>query len=173
LRIDVGWVIQLVNLLETDLAMNIEIDPVKIERKDNGKSKRRVRPKTANRSSNIPRYLQGIHGSVSKDDSFDVRSFFYRDLAVIRYFKNQRAQVIQENKFIKIFLLRNNDPFWRTVDYIQTNVKSQVGIGTSIVIRFYSDLEPDPKNPDRIQYDLDKFQDDEEIKDEMTYCLKQ
>ena len=72
-----------------------------------------------------------------------------------------------------MFLLRNNDPFWKTVDYIQTNVKSQVGLGTPIVIKFYADLAKDPENPERIKYDLEQFPEDEDIKDELVYCLKQ
>lgn len=136
---------------------------------DGGKESKRTRPRTAGFARRVPRYLQDIHGKVTKDDTFDVKSFYYRDLVIVRYKENQRAQVINETQFIKMFLLRNNDPFWRTVDYIQTNVKSQVGLGTPIVIKFYADLAQDPENPGKLKYDLEQFPEDEDIKDELVY----
>lgn len=62
-----------------------------------------------------------------------------------------------KNKFVSISLLRNNDPFWRTIDYIQCNVKSQVGLGIPIVIKFYSDLQSKAENSDRLVYDFEKY----------------
>lgn len=75
---------------------------------------------------------------------------------------------------MNLFLLRNNDPFWKTLDYLQANVKAQVGLGIPIVIKFYADLNSKhPDHLDRIHYDYQKFGEDAEIKDEFVYCLKQ
>lgn len=136
------------------------------------KTKRKARPRTAMHSKSTPRYLQPIHGEARKDDSFAIKSFFYRDLVLVRYKESQRAQIINEKQFINIFLLRNNDPYWKTVDYVQTNVKCQVGLGTPIVIKFYADLEQDPENPQRLKYDFEKYGEDKFIKNELIYCLK-
>ena len=130
---------------------------------------KRQRPQTA---KSQPRFMQKIHGEIEKDNTFKMKQFYYRDLALIRFNENENAQVVNENQFLKIFLLRNNDPFWKTIDYVQTNVKSQVGIGTPIVIKFYADLEP--KNKDnRLSYNHSKFGKESEIKNELIYCLKQ
>lgn len=136
--------------------------------------RRRVRPKTAKVRNQVPRYLRSIHGKVSKDDDYDIKNFFYRDLLLVRYTENQRAQIFNEKQFMNVFLLRNNDPFWTTLDYLQANVKAQVGLGIPIVIKFYADLRSThPEHQERIHYDFEKFGDDSEIKDEFVYCLKQ
>jgi hypothetical protein len=78
-----------------------------------------------------------------------------------------------KNKLVNIFLLRNNDPFWKSVDYIQCNVKSQVGLGIPIVIKFYADLQSrNPANPDRLVYDYERYGSDVDIKSEFVFCLK-
>jgi hypothetical protein len=50
---------------------------------------------TAFKHKELPRYLQPIGGHV-KNNEFDIKSFFYRDLIMIRYKENQRAQIINE-----------------------------------------------------------------------------
>lgn len=107
------------------------------------------------------------------DKSFKLKNFFYRDIALIRYVSDEHAQMVNEKQFTKIFLLRNNDPYWRTVDYVQTNVKAKIGIGIPIVIKFYADLEEDPNNLHRLTYDYKKYGEDELIRNELIYCLKQ
>lgn len=103
-----------------------------------------------------------------------LKDFFYRDLLIVRFIENQRAQIYNEKQFMNVFLLRNNDPFWKTLDYIQANVKAQVGLGIPIVIKFYADLESKhPDNPQRLHYDYEKYGEDSEIKDVFIYCLKQ
>lgn len=77
--------------------------------------------------------------------------------------------MLNEKQFINYFLLRNNDPFWLKVDYIQANVKAQVGLGTPIVIKFYADLGQDPEHPEGIKYDYERFGADKEIKNELVY----
>lgn len=111
-----------------------------------------MRPKTAGVQS-VPRYLNPIHGEAFIDGSFKLKNFFYRDIALIRYVNNEHVQVINEKQFINYFLLRNNDPYWRTVDYVQTNVKAKIGVGIPIVIKFYADLDDNPINNHRILYD--------------------
>ena len=111
-----------------------------------------ARPKTAWFKS-LPRYLNPIHGEAFVDESFKVKNFFYRDIALIRYVSDDHAQIFNEKQFINTFLLRNNDPYWRTVDYVQTNVKAKIGIGIPIVIKFYADLDDNSMNNHRILYD--------------------
>lgn len=61
------------------------------------KSTRRQRPQTAR---SVPRYMQQIHDKVLKDASFKIKQFYYRDVAIIRYYHNESAQVVNETQFI-------------------------------------------------------------------------
>lgn len=75
---------------------------------------------------------------------------------------------------MNVFLLKNSDPFWKTLDYLQSNVKAQVGLGTPIVIKFYPDLSSKhPDHADRLHYDYTQFGEDHKIENEFIYCLKQ
>lgn len=108
-----------------------------------------------------------------KDDHYDISNFYYRDMLLVRLKENQRAKIFNEKQFTNVFLLRNNDPFWKTLDYLQANVKAQVGLGTPIVIKFYADLSSvHPDHPDRLHYDYTKFGEDADITNEFVYCLK-
>lgn len=92
---------------------------------------------------------------------------------MVRFRENQRAEIYNEKQFTNVFLLRNNDPFWQALDYMQSNVKAQVGLGTPIIIKFYADLgSKHPEHPDRLHYNFSKFGEDREITDEFVYCLK-
>jgi hypothetical protein len=60
------------------------------------------------------------------------------------------------------------------VIYIQTNIKSRIGCGTPIVVKFYAPLDLENLNAE-IVYDFKSLGTDAEIVrsgDDYTYCLK-
>jgi hypothetical protein len=57
---------------------------------------------------------------------------------------------------MNIFQKRAAHEYWSTVIYIQTNIKSKIGCGQPIVVKFYAPL--DLENIDaEIVYDFKKF----------------
>ena len=57
------------------------------------------------------------------------------------------------------FLKRANDDFWKTVSCIQTNIKSKLGCGVPIIIKFYAPLDmEDPES--EITFDFRSIGDD-------------
>jgi hypothetical protein len=72
------------------------------------------------------------------------RGLFYRDVAIFRY-RDQKAQILSDSDFLNIFLKRTNDPYWKKIDYVQTNIKAKIGLGKPIFIDFYADF--DDTNP--------------------------
>jgi hypothetical protein len=65
-------------------------------KEDSPHKAKKLRPKTSIKRGDMPRYLQPTHGAVQKNTDFDIKTFFYRDLIMIRYKENQRAQIINE-----------------------------------------------------------------------------
>jgi hypothetical protein len=65
-------------------------------KEDSAHKVRKSRPKTTIKRGDVPSYLQPTHGAVQKNTDFDIKTFFYRDLIMIRYKENQRAQIINE-----------------------------------------------------------------------------
>lgn len=79
---------------------------------------------------------------------------------------------MSENEFTMTFLRRQNDPLWKEVMLVQTNVKAKVGIGKIINIKFYAPV-PDEKNRRReLCYDFDRLGEDFDLDDE-EMCHKQ
>ena len=73
-----------------------------------------------------------------------------------------------------IFQKKANDGQWKTINSIQTNVKSKIGCGIPITVKFYAKI--DRVNPDEaIIYDFRSFGEDVFLirNDEEKYCLKQ
>jgi hypothetical protein len=71
------------------------------------------------------------------------------------------------------FLKRANDDYWKTVSCIQTNIKSKLGCGSPIIIKFYAPLDAIDSETE-IYYDYKSLGTDEDLirKDEHQYCLK-
>jgi hypothetical protein len=72
-----------------------------------------------------------------------------------------------------IFHKKSNDNYWKTVNSIQTNVKSKIGCGMPITVKFYAKI--DRHYPDEtIIYDYKSLGDDVHLirNDEEKYCLK-
>lgn len=60
------------------------------------------------------------------------------------------------------FQRRANEGYWKTVSSIQTNIKSKLGCGTPIIIKFYAPL--DNEDPEaEITYDYKGLGEDEEL----------
>lgn len=70
-------------------------------------------------------------------------------------------------------LKRANDDYWKSVSLIQTNIKSKLGCGTPIIIKYYAPINQEqPEN--EINYDFRELGTDKELAftDEHQYCLK-
>lgn len=118
---------------------------------------------------------------------------YYRDIAIAQlYTKNyvpseevnmaneqpvnlqKLTKPLSENEFLKLMSRRPNDEYWKKVEFIQTCIKSRLGIGTPIVIDFYAKINK--RAPSReIQYDFSKFAKDHwlMLNDPKQYCQKQ
>lgn len=73
------------------------------------------------------------------------------------------------------FKWRPAHKIWKSVIYIQTNVKSKLGCGTPIVIKFYAPLDVSNLE-DEIVYDYEKFGNDLDLimnGEDEKYCMKQ
>ena len=73
------------------------------------------------------------------------------------------------------FKWRPAHKIWKSVIYIQTNVKSKLGCGTPIVIKFYAPLDVSNLE-DEIVYDYEKFGNDLDLimnAEDEKYCMKQ
>ena len=121
---------------------------------------------------------------------------YYRDLVVISFnpnayhFKEVHQQITLENEdntinnknirpfneveFLKIMAKRTNDEYWKTINFIQTWIKSKIGIGNHIVIDFYARINQ-KKHSRHIQYNFRRFKADEYLlsHNQQDYWLKQ
>eukprot|EP00347_Sterkiella_histriomuscorum_P018862 403343887 len=106
------------------------------------------------------------------------KNIYYKDVALIRYRPDEKGeslvQVVNETGFMSTFHKRANDDYWKTVSCIQTNIKSKLGCGQPIIIKYYAPLDYDEPESE-IVYDYKSLGADEDLilKDQHQYCLKQ
>lgn len=60
------------------------------------------------------------------------------------------------------FHKRANDDYWKTVACIQTNLKSKLGCGTPIIIKYYAPLDYEDSDAE-IVYDYKSLGGDEDL----------
>lgn len=72
------------------------------------------------------------------------------------------------------FLKRANDDFWKTIGCIQTNIKSKLGCGTPVIIKYYAPVNPEYPD-EEIVYNFRSYGEDADLiaSDPHQYCLKQ
>ena len=70
---------------------------------------------------------------------------YYKDAIIIRFAKEagdqeerQVVRVVSDTEFINEFKRRTNDPFWKSIDAIQTTVKAKIGLGKPFIFTFNS-----------------------------------
>lgn len=101
-------------------------------------------------------------------------TIFYKDVAILRFNDDEQVNVVNEAQFQATFQKRANNDYWKTVNCIQTNVKSKLGIGKPIIIEFSAPLlQEDPGK--EINFNFRQFEKDDAklIKqDKHQYCLK-
>lgn len=89
---------------------------------------------------------------------------------------HERAvMVVSDNGLMNAFQKRANDDFWKTINFVQTCVKAQIGCGTPIIVNFFAPINT-KRVADTIDYNFRQFGEDEEIIKkglEERYCLKQ
>jgi len=95
-------------------------------------------------------------------------------VAIIR-FDDGAVKVVKGNEFLTEFQRRQNDPWWTTIECIQTCVHSKRGIGQLLNIQFFAPLCPyDADKP--VLFDFKKMPEDADLlregNDEL-YCIKQ
>lgn len=61
------------------------------------------------------------------------------DVAIIR-FDDGAVKVVKGNEFLQEFQRRQNDPWWTTIECIQSCVPAKIGIGQLINIEFFAPL---------------------------------
>ena len=82
--------------------------------------------------------------------------------------------MVNETGFMNTFQRRRNDPFWKTVSCVQTNIKSKTGCGKPYIIKFYAPLNPDDPESE-VEFDYKNVGEDADLmkRDIHLYCLKQ
>lgn len=63
--------------------------------------------------------------------------FSYRDVALLRLADGSWS-ILSDPTFMSTFLKRQNDPYWKDLRYVQTNIKAKLGIGTPYYIQYYA-----------------------------------
>lgn len=71
-------------------------------------------------------------------------------------------QVVSDTGFMNTFLKRANDDYWKSISCIQTNIKSKLGCGTPIIIKFYAPINIDEPS-EEIIYDFKSLGSDEDL----------
>lgn len=87
-------------------------------------------------------------------DGITEKSIHYKDVALIRErilpeevhevfdgHKQDILRIVNDTGFMKTFQYRAAHEYWHSVIYIQTNVKSKIGCGTPIVVKFRAPLK--------------------------------
>lgn len=98
------------------------------------------------------------------------RFLYYRDVAILRFYEKP-TKVLCENEFTSTFLKRQNSNIWKEIMVTQTNVKSKIGIGRLLTIKFFAPISSkDTKSA--IKYDFERMGDDYDLKEE-EFCHKQ
>lgn len=116
------------------------------------------------------------------------KSIHYKDVALIRErilpeevqtvfdgHKQDILRIVNDTGFMKTFQQRAAHEYWHSVLYIQTNVKSKIGCGTPIVVKFRAPLKSESLDQE-IVYDYQALGDDADLVingREERYCLKQ
>ena len=66
----------------------------------------------------------------------DEKSIYYKDTAIFRFMDEQAVKVVRDTEFINEFKRRANDPYWDTLDCIQTSVKARTGLGKPLFVHY-------------------------------------
>lgn len=85
------------------------------------------------------------------------------------------VKVVGDNGLMYILNKKQNDPIWKNVDYIQTNIKVKLGCGFPFIIHFFARIEGDLTPETEITYDYKQFGEDVVLmqSNQERYCLKQ
>jgi len=64
-------------------------------------------------------------------------SNYYKDAAIFRFTDEEgTVKVASESEFITIYTKRNGDPFWRSIECVQTCIKTKLGLGKHVHVEF-------------------------------------
>lgn len=94
-------------------------------------------------SENLHNSKEDSHVQAHNREDWRDTKIYYQDAALIR-FKNEDSGILVLNETSFYNLLnkhRPNDPYWKQVDSIQTCVKSKVGNGEAITIKFRAPID--------------------------------
>ena len=84
--------------------------------------------------------MTGKNGTDFEDDNlYSQQTMHYKDAAILRFSDEiHSVKVVNESEFINEFRRRNNDPLWKSLECIQTCIKSRFGLGK----HFFVDFKP-------------------------------
>lgn len=83
----------------------------------------------------------------------------------VEYFDGHKSdilRIVNDHGFMNTFLKRAAHEYWHSVIYIQTNIKSKLGCGTPIVVKFYAPLDPENMEAE-IVYDYKALGEDADL----------
>jgi hypothetical protein len=89
------------------------------------------------------------------------RLLYYRDVAILRFW-DKGTKVLNETQFTKTFLKRQNDPIWKELMLVQTNIKAKIGMGKIISLKFYAPIIESNQSTS-IEYDYERIGEDFEL----------
>ncbi|CDW75762.1 UNKNOWN [Stylonychia lemnae] len=92
--------------------------------------------------------------AIFEDENGDENQQHYKDAAILRD-NDGCVKVENESEFISEFRRRANDPFWKSLECIQTCVKSKVGLGKHIFIPFKVEVKNKEHINQEIEYQFD------------------
>ena len=83
------------------------------------------------------------------------------------------CQVLNQNQFLTMFNRRKGDDFWKTIEVVQSLLKTTKGFGSHYVVDFSAKVDKD--NPtSELHYDYASMGEDRDLikSDPEAYCLK-
>lgn len=95
---------------------------------------------------------------MDEDDDTDAeeKSAHFKDAGMLR-FVDGSVKVANEAEFINEFRRRANDSFWKTLECIQTAIKSKMGLGKHYFVPFKVELKDKTSVNCELKYNYKKF----------------
>eukprot|EP00347_Sterkiella_histriomuscorum_P017727 403348226 len=97
--------------------------------------------------------FQNNYSSILLDDDNDENQLHYKDAAILRDIDGY-VKVETESEFISEFRRRANDPFWKSLECIQTCIKSKQGLGKHVFMPFKIEIRQGDSIDQEITYDF-------------------
>ena len=137
-----------------------------------GTDQPKIDPSKPSRSSFSPSHgsVEKIETSTQSSGRFASDTNLSKDIAIVRYaldpekYKQRtigdNCQVVNEQTFLAIMNKSKKNDYWKSVECIQTCLKTSLGIGHHFIVQF--EAHPNKKDPfEPLDYQHSKFKSDE------------